>query len=71
MRRVTGTEALKALINGEILEKDEKFYKYNDFMREFFMSPDLTHWTSSWLAINDITNNEWTAIGGKKKEKIR
>lgn len=66
MRRVTGAEALKALAKGEILEKDKIFYQYNDFMKEFFSSPDLTHWTSSWLTIIDIANSEWIAL--EKKE---
>jgi hypothetical protein len=65
-KKVTGAEALKTLIAGDFLYKDDIFYEYNDFMREFFSSPDLTHWTSSWLPLNDIVNNEWIALKKKK-----
>lgn len=62
MRKVTGAEALKALMSGEILEKYERYFQYNDFMKELFYSDDLTNWISSRLTINELVNQEWAII---------
>ena len=77
MKKVTGAEALKAIAAGDILEQDEIFYKYNDFMKEFLYSHDRELWTSSHLTINEIANSDWNHIeveclfcGNRKEREI-